>query len=104
MAALAVVIILAGILGAFVFFYFVPVGLWIQAWTSGARVGIGYLIAMRLRKVSPALIVAPRIAALRAGINVTMEQLEGHYLAGGNVGLVVQALISADKADIELSF
>jgi uncharacterized protein YqfA (UPF0365 family) len=103
-AGIAVVIILAGIFGSFAFFYFVPVGLWIQAWTSGAKVSIGYLIAMRLRKVPPASIVSPRIAALRAGINVTMEQLEGHFLAGGNVGLVVQALISADKADIELTF
>jgi len=86
------------------FFYFVPVGLWIQAFTSGAHVGIGTLIAMRLRKVPPSSIVTPRIAALRAGINVSILQLEGHFLAGGHVGLVVQALISADKADITLIF
>lgn len=102
--AFAVMIIIGGIVGSFVFFYFVPVRLWVQAWTSGAHVGIGRLIAMRLRKINPANIVEPRIAVLRAGINVSMDELEGHYLAGGNVGLVVQALISADKADIPLTF
>lgn len=104
MAALAVVIIIGGIIGAFVFFYFVPVGLWVQAWTSGAHVGIGTLIAMRLRKVPPSGIIGPLIAGIRSGLSLTAAQLEGHYLAGGNVGLVVKALISADKADIELTF
>jgi uncharacterized protein YqfA (UPF0365 family) len=85
-------------------FYFVPIGLWVQAWTSGAPVGIGTLIAMRLRKVPPAAIIAPRIAATRSGIQLSMAQLEGHFLAGGNVALVVRALISADKADIALTF
>jgi uncharacterized protein YqfA (UPF0365 family) len=94
----------AAVIGLILFFYFVPVGLWVQAWTSGAHVAIGTLIAMRLRKVPPAAIVSPRIAALRSGIEVSMTQLEGHYLAGGNVDLVVRALISADKANIPLTF
>jgi len=102
--AVAVVVILGAIIGAFVFFYFVPVGLWVQAWTSNAHVGIGTLIAMRLRKVPPAAIVTPRIAAIRSGLSVSTAQLEGHFLAGGNVSLVVKALISADKADIALTF
>jgi uncharacterized protein YqfA (UPF0365 family) len=102
--ALAVLVIVAAIVAVFVLFYFVPLGLWLQALTSGAHVGIGTLFAMRLRKVPPGSIVMPRIAALRAGINLSVEQLEGHYLAGGNVGLVVTALISADKADIPLTF
>jgi len=97
-------IIVVAIVGFFMFLYFVPLGLWLQAWTSGAAVGIGTLIAMRLRKVPPASIVTPRIAALRAGVKVTLAQLEGHYMAGGNVDLVVRALISADKADIPLTF
>jgi uncharacterized protein YqfA (UPF0365 family) len=99
-----VVIIIAIIIVLMLFFYFVPVGLWIQAWTSGASVKIGTLIAMRLRKVPPAAIVSPRIAANRAGLNLSIAQMEGHFLAGGNVGLVVQALISADKANIALEF
>ncbi len=101
---LAILIIVGGIVALALIFYFVPIGLWIQAWTSGAHVGIGTLIAMRLRKVTPSAIVSPRIAALRAGLQVSLSQLEGHYLAGGNVDLVVRALISADKADIRLTF
>ena len=97
-------IIVVAIIGFFMFLYFVPLGLWLQAWTSGASVGIGTLIAMRLRKVPPSAIVTPRIAALRAGVTVSLAQLEGHYMAGGNVDLVVRALISADKADIPLIF
>jgi uncharacterized protein YqfA (UPF0365 family) len=100
----AVLIVVGGILGTIAFLYFVPIGLWIQAWTSGAHIGIGTLIAMRLRTVAPSVVVGPRIAALRAGLIVSNAQLEGHYLAGGNVGLVVRALISADKANIALTF
>lgn len=102
MMAFAVIIIF--IITTSVFLYFVPLGLWIQALTSGASVGIGTLVAMRLRKVPPAAIVTPRIAALRAGIGLSLAELEGHFMAGGNVQLVVQALISADKADIPLTF
>ena len=100
---LAIAFIFVALIALMAFLYFVPLGLWIQAWTSGAHVGIGTLVAMRLRRVPPASVIAPRIAALRAGLQVTMQQLEGHLLAGGNVGLVVRALISADKADIPLS-
>ncbi len=84
--------------------YFVPLGLWIAAFSSGAYVGIGTLIAMRLRRVSPSMIVKPRISAVKAGLEVSVDELEAHYLAGGNVARVVNALISADKANIKLSF
>ncbi len=84
------------------FFYFVPVGLWITAVFSGARVGLGTLIGMRLRKVNPADIVRPYISAIKAGLDLDVGQMEAHFLAGGNVGRVVQALISADRANIEL--
>lgn len=84
------------------FFYFVPVGLWVTAIFSGARVGMGTLIGMRLRKVNPADIVRPYISAMKAGLDLNVSQMEAHYLAGGNVGRVVQALISADRANIEL--
>ena len=97
-------ILIGGIVVLSVLLYFVPVGLWVQAWTSGAHVGILTLIAMRLRKVPPAQIVGPRIAGLRGDVPMTMADLEGHYLAGGNVGLVVQALVSAKKAGIPLEF
>ena len=84
--------------------YFVPLGLWIAAFSSGAYVGIGTLIAMRLRRVSPSMIVKPRISAVKAGLDLTVDQLEAHFLAGGNVDRVVNALISADKANIKLTF
>lgn len=103
-AAPSLLIVVFVLVGLAIFFHFVPVGLWIQALTSGAPIGIGTLIAMRLRRVPPQQIVTPRITALRAGIQVSNEQLEGHFLAGGHVDLVVQALISADKAAIALSF
>ncbi|MCB9524131.1 MAG: flotillin-like protein FloA [Myxococcales bacterium] len=86
------------------FFYFVPVGLWIAARFSGAAVGILQLVAMRLRRVPPSSIVNPRISAVKAGLNVPVEQLEAHFLAGGDVSRVVYALISAQKAGIRLSF
>jgi uncharacterized protein YqfA (UPF0365 family) len=85
-----------------VFLYFVPVGLWITAIFSGVRVGLGTLIGMRLRKVSPADIVRPLISATKAGLNLDVNQMEAHYLAGGSVGRVVTALISADRANIDL--
>jgi uncharacterized protein YqfA (UPF0365 family) len=82
----------------------IPVRLWIEAISAGARVGIGYLIGMRLRKVNPPAVVRPLIWATKAGIGIKIGDLEAHYLAGGRVDRVVRALISADKANIDLSF
>ena len=88
-----------------IFFYFVPIGLWITAFFSGVRVRIFKdLIGMRLRKVPPNQIIRPLIAATKAGINLDLDKLEAHFLAGGNVSRVVTALISADKANINLAF
>lgn len=83
---------------------FIPVRLWIEARFSGVPLGIGSLIGMRLRKVSPPLIVRPLIAATKAGLHLNVNDMEAHHLAGGSVRLVTHALISADKAGIELSF
>lgn len=83
---------------------YIPVRLWIAAWASGVRIGLGSLVGMRLRKVPPRVIVDPQINATKAGLHLDLDQLEAHYLAGGNVNRVVQALISADKAGIELLF
>ena len=82
----------------------VPVRLWIEAISAGVRIGIGYLVGMRLRKVSPPAVVRPLIWATKAGIPLSVNDLEAHYLAGGEVSRVVRALISADKANIELGF
>ena len=88
----------------FVLLWAIPVRLWIEAISAGARVGIGYLIGMRLRKVNPPAVVRPLIWATKAGIDLKVGDLEAHYLAGGRVDRVVRALISADKANIDLSF
>ncbi|MGN0308909.1 MAG: flotillin-like protein FloA [Lachnospiraceae bacterium] len=87
-----------------IFFTFVPVGLWISAIASGVKIGIFNLVGMRLRRVSPSKIVLPMIKATKAGLNVKVNQLEAHYLAGGNVDSVVNALIAAERAHIQLSF
>ncbi|MFT4599258.1 MAG: hypothetical protein ACJAR8_001582 [Bacteroidia bacterium] len=86
------------------FLYFVPVVLWVTAIVSGVRVGIIQLMFMRIRKVPPTLIVNALINANKAGIPITANDLETHYMAGGNVNNVVKALISADKANIPLGF
>jgi len=86
------------------FFYFIPVGLWITALAARVRIGIGSLIGMRLRKIPPSLIVNALINAQKAGLDITSSMLETHYMAGGNVVRVVNALIAADKANIPLSF
>jgi uncharacterized protein YqfA (UPF0365 family) len=99
---------IASIVGLFILIsiimWAVPVRLWIEANTASVRVGIGSLIGMRLRKVSPPAIVRPLITATKAGLDLDINELEAHYLAGGRVDRVVGALISADKASIELSF
>ncbi|MDK2855817.1 MAG: hypothetical protein PWQ86_1030 [Bacillota bacterium] len=87
-----------------VLFSFIPVGLWISALAAGVKVGIISLIGMRLRRVPPSRIVHPLIKATKAGIDLSSNQLEAHYLAGGNVDRVVDALIAAHRAGIPLSF
>lgn len=86
------------------FLIMVPVGLWISAVASGVRIGIFNLIGMRLRRVRPAKIVMPMIKATKAGLKLTVNQLEAHHLAGGNVDGVINALIAAERAGIDLSF
>lgn len=86
------------------FFVLVPVGLWISAIASGVKIGVIDLIGMRLRRVKPAKIVYPMIKATKAGLSTKVNQLEAHFLAGGNVDSVVNALIAAERAQISLTF
>ena len=86
------------------FFTMVPMGLWISAVASGVKIGIIHLIGMRLRRVRPSYIVMPMIKATKAGLKLTANQLEAHYLAGGNVDNVVNALIAAERAGMDLNF
>lgn len=87
-----------------ILFSFVPVGLWISAVAAGVKVGIGTLVGMRLRRVSPRRVINPLIKAHKAGLALTTNQLESHYLAGGNVDRVVDAIIAAQRAEINLAF
>ena len=85
--------------------WLVPVGLWIAALAAGVRIRIfGDLVGMRLRKVSPGIVVNSLISSTKAGLSLLASDLEAHYLARGNVERVVNALIAADKAGIELGF
>jgi uncharacterized protein YqfA (UPF0365 family) len=100
--AIAIVIVVLIFLG--ILLSFVPVMLWISALAAGVHVNIFTLVGMRLRRVTPSRVINPLIKAHKAGLNVTTNQLESHYLAGGNVDRVVNALIAAHRANIELSF
>lgn len=86
------------------FFSFVPIGLWISAMAAGVHVGIFSLVGMRLRRVVPSRIILPLVKATKAGLKLSVNQLEAHYLAGGNVDGVVNALIASERAGIDLSF
>ena len=99
-------IILIGIIGLLIvlFFVFVPVGLWISSLAANVKISIFNLIGMRLRRVVPSRIVLPLIKARKAGMKLGVNQLEAHYLAGGNVDNVVNALIASEKAGIDLPF
>ncbi len=104
-ATISVAVIIGAIIFFMFFVYFVPVGLWITAVSSGVKVRIfGDLVGMRLRKVPPHIIVRSKITATKAGLDTPLGKLEAHFLAGGNVDKVVNALISADKANLGLSF
>jgi uncharacterized protein YqfA (UPF0365 family) len=100
----SIVIIGLIVIGLAILLTFVPVMLWISALAAGVRVGIFTLVGMRLRRVIPNRVINPLIKAVKAGLAINTNQLESHYLAGGNVDRVVNALIAAHRANIELSF
>ncbi|CAD2078267.1 flotillin-like protein FloA [Jeotgalicoccus meleagridis] len=97
------ILVVAIIIIAFIL-SFVPIGLWISAIAAGVKVGIFTLVGMRLRRVKPKRVIEPMIKAHKAGIQLKTNQLESHFLAGGNVDRVVDALIAAQRADINLTF
>lgn len=95
---------LVALFGLWIIFYFIPVGLWFTALLSGVRISLVQLIFMRWRKVPPKVIVNAMITSSKAGVDLSRNDLEAHYLAGGKIQKVVNALISADKANIPLDF
>lgn len=105
LTGVSILIIVVAIFALIMIFYFVPIGLYVTAYFSGVKVRIFKdLIGMRLRKVSPQVIVRNLIAATKAGLQLNISMLEAHYLAGGNVTKVVTSLISANKANLDLGF
>jgi len=101
---LPIIIIGIIVIAVAILFTFIPVALWISALAAGVKVSIFTLVGMRLRRVVPARVINPLIKAHKAGIDVNTNQLESHYLAGGNVDRVVNALIAAQRANISLEF
>jgi uncharacterized protein YqfA (UPF0365 family) len=100
----AVVLLVLVVAALGVVLYLIPVRLWIAAFASGAYVSLFTLVGMRLRRVPPGTIVTARISAVKAGLDIPVNDLEAHFLAGGNVVNVVHAMISADKANIVMPF
>ena len=98
------IFVILGIIVLSMFFSFVPIGLWITAFFSGVKVSMATLTGMRLRRVAPSKIINPMIKATKAGLDIKVNELEAHYLAGGNVDTLVDALIAAQRADIPLDF
>lgn len=86
------------------FFRFIPVGLWVTAYFSGVKVSLFTLVGMRLRRVNPSQIVNPQIKATKAGLNLDIDELEAHHLAGGDINDVIDALIASERANIDLPF
>jgi len=98
-------IIALSLVGLWILLYIIPIGLWFQALVSGVRISLLQLVVMRWRKVPPRVIVGALIEGTKAGLTtLNRNELEAHYLAGGRVEKVVHALVSAEKANIELTF
>lgn len=99
-----IAVVIGGIIALIILLYFVPLGLWFSALVSGVRISLIQLILMRWRKVPPPVIVRAMIEGTKAGLKLNRNDLEAHYLAGGHVSQVVHALVSAEKANIDLPF
>ncbi|NQD69172.1 flotillin-like protein FloA [Sphingobacterium shayense] len=99
-----ILIIVGGVVAFFLLLYLLPVNLWFTAQLSNVKISLLNLVLMRLRKVPPSLVTNAMITSTKAGLKITSNDIETHFLAGGNVNKVIKALISADKANIPLDF
>lgn len=99
-----ILIIVGGVVAFFLLLYLLPVNLWFTAQLSNVKISLLNLVLMRLRRVPPALVSNAMIISTKAGLRISSNEIETHYLAGGNVNKVIKALISADKANIPLDF
>ncbi|MDY4138139.1 MAG: flotillin-like FloA family protein, partial [Eubacteriales bacterium] len=102
--ALILFVLVLAVIVLIVFLNFVPLGLWISALASGVHVSIGTLIGMKIRRIQPKRLIYPLIQANKAGLDLSVSKLETHFLAGGNVDRVINALIAAQRANIEMAF
>ncbi|MGN0779944.1 MAG: flotillin-like protein FloA [Aristaeellaceae bacterium] len=102
--ALILFVLFLALIAVIVFLNFVPLGLWISALASGVHVSIGTLIGMKIRRIQPKRLIYPLIKANKAGLDLSVSKLETHFLAGGNVDRVINALIAAQRANIEMAF
>ena len=102
--ALILFVLVLAVIVLIVFLNFVPLGLWISALASGVHVSIGTLIGMKIRRIQPKSLIYPLIKANKAGLDLSVSKLETHFLAGGNVDRVINALIAAQRANIEMAF
>jgi len=103
-AIIVLVVVVAIVFVLSVLFSLIPLGLWISAGAAGVKVSLITLVGMKLRRVVPARIIKPKIKAAKAGLEVSINDLEAHFLSGGNVDRVIDALIAAQKAEIPLTF
>jgi uncharacterized protein YqfA (UPF0365 family) len=103
-AVSAGVIIVVAIILFSVFLYYFPVGLWIRTIAAGVPLGIISLVRMRLIGIPPSIIVTNYVRARKAGLNLTVDQMQSHFLAGGNIENVTLAMIAAQRAQIPLEW
>jgi len=101
---MAVLVAVVLIIVVYFFARFFPIGLWISALASGVKIKISILIGMRFRRIAPGDIVKPLIKATKAGLDININEMEAHLLAGGRLNMVIDALIAAQAANIDLSF
>jgi uncharacterized protein YqfA (UPF0365 family) len=104
MSALVVVVVVAAVIGLFLFLYYFPLGLWIRTVAAGVPLSMMSLIRMRLIGIQPGVIVTNLVRARKAGLDLTVDQMQSHYLAGGNVEKVTLAMIAAQRAEIPLTW
>jgi uncharacterized protein YqfA (UPF0365 family) len=102
--AVFAIIVFAAIIAFFMFMYYFPIGLWIRTIAAGVPLGIIALVRMRLIGIPPSLIVNNYVRARKAGLNLTVDQMQSHCLAGGNVDRVTLAMIAAQRAQIPLEW
>ncbi len=103
-SVMIIVLLMLAVILVLVFLRYVPLGLWVRALSSGVKLKVSTLIGMRLRRISPHRLVDTFIMVRKAGLDLTIDQLEKHFLAGGNIERVAKAMISAQQASIGLTF